>query len=131
MLASATPGSGKQVSAHTIIGGPKTYATERQAERAEDQARDKLVDHAERGLTLREWWVEWTESPLWLRPAESTNIHNRERTAGFVAAYGDRAIRSIDHLVIAEWLRGGRNHGTIPALRAMFNDARNPRPECW
>ena len=121
------PRSGKQVSAHTMIGGPKTYATERQAEQAEDQARDQLVDHAERGLTVREWREEWTESPLWLRPAESTNIHNRERTAGFVAAYGDRAIRSVDHLVIAEWLRGGRNRGTIPALRAMFNDARKPQ----
>ena len=26
-------------------------------------------------------------------------------------------------LVVAEWLKGGRNLGTVPALRAMFNDA--------
>jgi integrase len=115
------------VSAHTVIGGPKTYATQRLAERAEDMARDQLLEFAERGLTVSEWWVEWTTSPLWLRPSESTNVHNRERTAGFVAAYGERPLRSIDHLVVAEWLKGGRNRGTVNALRTMFNDARRPQ----
>ena len=33
---------------------------------------------------------------------------------------------SIDSLVVAEWLKGGAQLGTVPALRAMFNDARRP-----
>ena len=42
------PRTGKQVAAHTMIGGPKTYTTERMAERAEGQARDQLLDVADR-----------------------------------------------------------------------------------
>jgi integrase len=121
------PRDGKQVAPHTVIGGPTTYPTKRAAERAEDDARDALLGFAERGMTVRGWWAEWTTSPLWQRPAESTNAHNRERTAGFVAVYGDRSIRTVDHVVVAEWLSGGRNRGTIPALRACFNDARRPQ----
>ena len=121
------PHTGKQVAPHTVVGGATTYKTRREAERAEDAARIALLDLAEAGRSVRDWWTEWTESPLWARPAASTNIHNRERTTAFVEAYGDRPLRSIDHLVVAEWLNGGRNRGTVMALRAMFNDARRPQ----
>jgi integrase len=122
------PRTGKQVAPHTILNGqPKSYPSKRTAERAEDEARDALLGLAERGMTVREWWAEWTTSPLWQRPAESTNVHNRERTLAFVQAYGDRPIQSVDHVVVAEWLKGGQNRGTVPALRAMFNDARRPQ----
>lgn len=60
---------------------------------------------------------------LWLRPAESTNIHNHERTRKFVAKYGNLPIRSIDDDHVSAWLRGGQNLATVPALRAFFNDA--------
>ena len=59
--------------------------------------------------------------------AESTNLHNAERTRAFAERYRDRPLRSIDSLVVAEWLKGGHNLGTVPALRAMFNDARRPQ----
>jgi integrase len=36
-------------------------------------------------------------------------------------------LRAIDAQVVAEWLKGGRNRGTVDALRAMFNDARRPQ----
>ena len=121
------PRASKQVAPHTIIGGPRTYPTRRAAERAEDAARDALLGMAERGVTVLDWWTEWTTSPLWARPAESTNIHNRERTRAFVERYGDRPMRSIDHLVVADYLEDGRNRGNVPALRAMFNDARRPQ----
>ncbi len=117
---------GKQVAPHAIVGGPTTYPTRRQAERAEDLARDALLGIAERGVTVREFWTEWTSSPLWARPAASTNLHNHERTRGFVNRYGDRPMRSIDASVAYEWLKGGQNTGTVAALRAMFNDARRP-----
>jgi integrase len=121
------PHTSKQVAPHTIIGGPKTYPNKRTAERAEDTARDELLGMAQRGLTVHEWWIEWTTSPLWARPAESTNLHNAERTRAFARAYANRPLRSIDHLVVAEWLKDGRNRGNVPALRAMFNDARRPQ----
>lgn len=120
------PRSGKQVAPHTILGGPPTYPTKREAERAEDKARDALTDALLRGATVREFWQTWTTDPLWARPAASTNLHNAERTRAFAEVYGDRPLRSIDSLVVAEWLKGGRNRGTVDALRAFFNDARRP-----
>jgi integrase len=119
--------TGKQVSPASIIGGPKTYPTRRQAERAEDQARDALLGIAERGVTVRGFWEDWTSSSLWARPSESTNQHNLERTRAFVEHYGDRPLATIDSAVVAEWLRGGANIGTVPSLRAMFADARRPQ----
>jgi integrase len=109
----------------SVIGGPKTYASRREAERAEDDARDALIDAAERGKTVREFWAEWTTSELWARPAESTNRHNAERTRAFAECFADRPIASIGAADVAAYLEGGRNRGTVPALRAMFNDARS------
>ena len=120
------PRSGKQVAPHVAIGGPSSYASRREAERAEDRARDVLHDLAVRGKTVAEFWAEWTTDALWLRPALSTNLHNAERTRAFATRYGDRPLQAIDSTVVAEWLKGGANLGTVPALRAFFNDARKP-----
>ena len=40
-----------------------------------------LRENARAGATVREFWQEWTTNKLWLRDAESTNMHNAERTA--------------------------------------------------
>jgi integrase len=121
------PRTGKHLNPRTVIGGPTTYESEAEAASAEDEARTLLRESARAGVTVREFWSEWTTDPLWLRPSESTNLHNRERTEKFVAAYGDRPIRAIDDAVVADWLRGGRNLATVPALRALFNDAKRPQ----
>jgi integrase len=78
-------------------------------------------------VTVREWWITWTTSPLWSRPSESTNVHNRERTKAFVERYGDRPLRSIDAGVVAEWLKHGATIGKVDSLRTMFNDAMRPQ----
>jgi hypothetical protein len=74
-------------------------------------------------VTLRAFWKRWTTDPLFARPKESTNIHNRERTSAFVERYGSRRVDTIGDEVVADWLAGGKRNGTVPALRAMFNDA--------
>jgi len=117
------PRTGKQVSARAVIGGPDTYPTEPDAVAAETQARKVLRQNARVGVTVREFWNDWTTDPLWLRPAESTNIHYRERTTSFVSAHGDVPLRAIDDAHVAAWLKGGDNVGTVPALRVFFNDA--------
>ena len=119
--------AGKQVAPWTVLGGSRTYATRRQAERAEDQARDVLTGIAARGVTVGEWHTAWTMSPLWARPSESTNIHNEERTRGFAERYGERPIASIGSVEVSEWLKDGAHRGTVDALRAMFADARRPQ----
>jgi integrase len=120
------PVTGKQTNPADVIGGPRSYATEREAIRAEEDAPDLFVDHAERGATVAEWQTTWTTDPLWARKAESTNMHRAERTRAFAAAYADRPLRTIGAADVADWLRGGMNLGTVPMLRAMFNDARRP-----
>jgi integrase len=117
------PRTGKQLSARMIIGGPDTYATEPAAAAAEAEARKVLRSSARVGVTVREFWNEWTTDSLWLRPAASTNIHNRERTEKFVAAYGDLPIRTICDDHVAAWLKGGKNRGTAKNLLTFFNDA--------
>ena len=119
--------SAKQLSPAAIIGGPATFHTEADAVAAEALAAEHLRDHAALGVTVEDFWREWTTSPLWARPAKSTNLHNLERTAGFVSKFGDRPIASIGAADVAAWLKGGHHTGTVMALRAFFNDARRPQ----
>jgi hypothetical protein len=44
-----------------------------------------------------------------------------------VDRYGDRPIGTIGTRIVAEWLKGGRNLGTVDSLRTMFSDARKPQ----
>jgi transposase len=83
------PRTHKQINAREVIGGPPTYATEAEAERAEADASTLLRSNARIGVTVREFWTDWTTDPLWQRPSKSTNLHNRERTSKFVMTYGD------------------------------------------
>jgi integrase len=117
------PSLGRNVSVSRVLGGPGTFATKSEAKRAREQARARLGDVRMDGGTLHGFWERWTTDPLFARPKESTNIHNRERTRAFVDRYGTRRMDAIDDAVVAEWLAGGKRNGTIPALRAMFNDA--------
>jgi integrase len=118
------PRTHQMITPHTVIGGPTTYATEQAADRAASEARQLLLANARAGVTVREFWQEWTRDPLWQRPAESTNLHNQERTRAFVDAYGHLPIRAIDDDTVRDYRRDGGSDATIPALRAMFNDAK-------
>jgi integrase len=117
------PRTGKPVRPHTMIGGPPTYENREAAAAAEREASEVLRSSERLGVTVAEFRADWTTLALWLRPSKSTNLHNAERTAKFANTYGERPMRSIDDTVIVDWLRGGENVGTVPALRAMFNDA--------
>jgi integrase len=117
------PTVGGNVSVSRILGGSGTFATKSEAKRARERARERLFEPRSREVTLRVFWERWTSDPLFARPKESTDIHNRERTRAFVDRYGDLRIDRIDDEIVAEWLAGGKRNGTVPALRAMFNDA--------
>jgi integrase len=117
------PRTGKQINPRDVIGGPDTFATRPAAVAAEEEARRLLRSNARLGVTVREFWHEWTSDPLWQRPAESTNIHYRERTRRFVEQHGDVALRAIGDEHVAAWLKGGKNVETVQQLRVMFNDA--------
>ena len=117
------PRTGKQINPRDVIGGPDTYPTSQAAAAAEKRARDMLRSNARLGVTVGEWWTEWTTDPLWARPAASTNVHNRERTSKFALEHWSLPLRSIGDENVAAWLKGGRNRGTVAKLRLMFNDA--------
>jgi integrase len=106
-----------------VLGGSGTFATKAEAKRAREQARERLGDLPAANVTLAVFWARWTTDPLFARPKESTNIHNRERTRAFVERHGSLSMDAIEDAVVAEWLAGGVRNGTVPALRAMFNDA--------
>ena len=121
------PRTGKQIAPHKIIGGASTYRTRNDAIHAEVEARNALDDIAERGVTLAEWFETWTTDPNWQRGrGESTRKHYAERCAKFVTEYGDRPVATIGSREVSEWLKGGRNTGTVNSLRTCFADARKP-----
>lgn len=116
---------GRDVPVAPVLGLPKgtTWATRREAKAAREEARKKLGAVRGGDLTVLAFWEKWTTDPLFSRPKLSTDIHNRERTKAFVERYGSLSLRQVSDVVVSEWLAGGGRNGTIPALRAMFNDA--------
>ena len=116
------PRQRKQVPVRQVIGGPDTYESEEEAKLAEAEARTLLADSARAGVTVEEWWTEWTTNALWQREAESTNIHYRIRTKAFVERYGGLALRAVGDDQVAEWLRG-KHASSVKELRIMWNDA--------
>jgi integrase len=114
--------TGKNVSVSKVLGGPGTFRTKTEAKDARSRARARLGQRPS-GTTLAEFADRWVSDPLFARPKESTNLHNAERIRAFVKKYGALPIDLINDEIAAEWLRGGKRNGSVPALRAMFNDA--------
>ena len=106
--------------------GMEVPTTERQAkavERAALNGRDALrptSDEETVGHFSHRWGTDYGK-----RRGESTIIHNDERVKDFAARYPNRSMRSITR---AEGRDYGLEHpGCVPALRAMFNDAKRDR----
>jgi integrase len=122
------PRTGENVSVAKVLGLPRpeaTFATKREAKQAREKARQRLHDRAgqrRQRITVQEFADRWTTDKLWLRPKDSTNITNEERIKAFVKAYGSMAMADVDDGIVAEYLAGAAV-STVPALRAMFNDA--------
>ena len=116
---------GRDVSVAKILGLPdgSSWRTKTEAREAYNKARALLQGRGPEVVTLREFWERWTTDPLFTRPKDSTNRHNRERTRAFADRYGSIALSQVDDRIVGEWLAGGRRNGTVAALRAMFNDA--------
>ena len=61
------------------------------------------------------------------RPKESTNVLNSLMVREFVRTYGTLPLSLVGDDVVAEWLAGGQHRGSVPSLRAMFNEARSAK----
>ena len=122
------PATRTNVSVSRILGGRGTFRTKAEAKAAREKARERLaLRRGEAGVTLAAFAERWSTDPLFSRPKESTNIYNRERIKHFVAQYGALPLAAIGDEIVSHWLAGGRRNGTVPALRAMFNDAASPK----
>ena len=117
------PRVGHNVSVSRILGGEGTFRTKTEAKAARERARAALGRAPVGAVTVGVFWERWTSDPLFARPKDSTNIHNRERTREFARRYADVPLALLADAVVAEWLAGGQRNGTVPALRAMLNDA--------
>lgn len=116
---------GKDQPVATVLGlaAGTTWPTKKEARAAREKARAILQSPQAQGVTVAQWWERWTTDARFARPKDSTNRHNRERTRGFASRYGSLPLRQVTSAIADEWLAGGKRDGTIPALRAMFNDA--------
>jgi integrase len=118
------PSTKRYVSSAKVLGlEVSTFATESQAKRADAKAAEVLAARKPKALTLSAWAERWTTDPLFQRPKESTNIHNRERIKKFVEMHGSLPLDAIGDEIVSAWIAGGKNYSTVPALRAMFGDA--------
>lgn len=116
---------GREVAASAVLGLPSrtTWPTKREAKNTEAEAYRILKGRRGLDVTVREFHKRWTTDPLFTgHRKESTNLHNLDRTKAFIERYGDRKLEQLDD-VVAEWLEGGKRNSTVPALRAMLNDA--------
>ncbi len=95
-----------------------TFSTRREALRAEAEAMERRT--ATGRETVASFAARWARD--YPRPRESTNRHNAERVAPFANAYQRRRIDSIMVEEARTWAL--QHRGQVPALRAMFNDAR-------
>ena len=120
------PAVGRNVSVSSVLGGARSFATKREAKAAREQARQRLGEPRST-VTVAAFRDRWLTDPLFARPKQSTMIHNAERTRAFADRYGSLPISRVGDDVISEWLRGGSRNATVPALRAMFNDARSAK----
>lgn len=114
--------TGKNISVSKVLGGAGTFKTKTEAKTARSDAR-KLLGAARPDVTVADFRARWITDPLFARPKESTNIHNAERTNAFARTYGSVPIDRVSDEIVAEWVAGGKRNATVPALRAMFNDA--------
>jgi integrase len=104
-----------------------TWATKREAKAAREDARRKLGGRVRQQVTVAEFAARWTSDPMFRRPKESTNVLNSLMVREFVRTYGTLPLSLVGDDVVAEWLAGGQHRGSVPSLRAMFNDARSAK----
>lgn len=98
---------------------PKTERQARILERTALNARD-ANRHGD-NETVGSFSDRWS-SDFGRKRGESTLVHNDERIKDCVDLYRDRAMRSITRQEGRDY--GLANPGAVPALRAMFNDAK-------
>lgn len=122
------PGKGHNVTVASVLGPQhRSFATKREAKAAREQARAMLSTRPGDGPTIAQWRDRWISDPLFARPKLSTNMHNAERTKAFADRYANVPLTALEgergDAIVAEWLDGGNNTGTVQAIRAMLNDA--------
>ncbi len=95
-----------------------TYATKREALRAEVSATERRA--ASGRETVGSFAARWMKD--YPRHRESTRRHNSERVVAFAAEHERRRVDSITVDEARAWAHAHKSQ--LPALRAMFNDAR-------
>jgi len=116
---------GADVPVGPVLGLRKgtTWRTKSEAKAARERARAILKGNQPGETTVGQWWERWTTDPLFARPKESTNVHNKERTGAFAKRYGGVPLHQVGNFIVGEWLAGGNRNSTVQALATMFNDA--------
>lgn len=80
------------------------------------------IKPASRDYTVDEWVEKWTTDPGFKRAKQSTNLHNKERVRKLAEDFKGVPMHQIDRATARTW--GLENKHRVPAVRAMFTDAR-------
>jgi len=99
-----------------------TFDTKREARQAEAEAKTRRGRTAD-SETVASFTARWvTDFP---RPKASTNRHNAERVSDFAAQHGRLRMSDVDARLVDRYLSADpQRKQRVPALRAMFNDAK-------
>jgi integrase len=115
----------------TTIYNPETRgkvwvsgATREECKANVGKALERLQHQRETRETVQAFGDRWVDpdGPFSRRRGESTILHNTERTKAFRDRFAARKLSSITRREALEW--GHENIGRLPAVRAMFSDAK-------
>lgn len=98
----------------------RDLSSARDAKRDLEKVKRKQV-RGRKDETVKSWRERWME--VFPRKAESTMIHNEERTRSFERDFGSRSLRSLenDRETLRAWALA--NASCVRPVRAMLNDA--------
>lgn len=96
-----------------------TFRTRREAREAEREALSR--SHPTRDETVGEFVERWLRD--FKRPRASTNRHNAYMVRPLVTEFGSVKMRDISRRAARDWAL--RHRGSVPVVRALFNDAVN------
>lgn len=126
------PRTGERISPRAIDPSqPASYDTPDEAMRAYVHLTESTQQSLERGVTVRDFWQDWTDEDHYLygrKRKPQTLATNRTRTKRFIDEYGDLPMHAVDGTIVDRFMRNGGRHSHVQGLRAMFQDALDADP---
>jgi hypothetical protein len=116
----------KRVTPREILPNePASYETVDDAWAGRERCLQALKGEVERGVTVRDFWLKWTDADHYLNDnkQQSSLITYRSRTRRFVETYGDVRLDAVDSAIIGAFMDTKPPRSQLSGLRRMWEDA--------